>query len=304
MSRVSRETPRASVVPRVQAQFTGQTRGDDCASVCRLRRGRHGATPLAVPARCVDFAQTLHRKRRRVDDRPCKSAHASGTVFMLGRHAPRGETVVLALLALSIAACGGSRNVGSTESAPAIASQCQAQMPTTPIAACMIITTPGAYVLTADVVGTAPYAPPSAPTTACIEIRDTSQVTLDCQGHELGGGVDGVVITNVSGTRSRTATSGPDHAPTGAPYPLTCSAGTPCQVFEVGAWRRRGGKDWHWLRLDKATRTWSEKRGGVGPDNMDANGNVIVNPVVAAVSWGYPENVGFFCTCGGFANIR
>jgi hypothetical protein len=40
------------------------------------------------------------------------------------------------------------------------------------------------------------------------------------------------------------------------------------------------------------------------PTNLDLNGQTILDPVAAALGEGYPDNVGFFCVCGGLANVK
>jgi hypothetical protein len=58
------------------------------------------------------------------------------------------------------------------------------------LANCAQITAPGSYVVTADLSGIGPV--------ACIAIANTTQVTLDCQGHTLGHPTNGVSVVNTS----------------------------------------------------------------------------------------------------------
>lgn len=65
--------------------------------------------------------------------------------------------------------------------------------------------------------------------------------------------------------------------------------------------------DYHWYRLDKADGKWTHKPGGTPATDLDASGNIITNPLTANRNYGslnYTDNGGFYCTCGGNANIR
>jgi hypothetical protein len=65
--------------------------------------------------------------------------------------------------------------------------------------------------------------------------------------------------------------------------------------------------DYHWYRLDKANGKWTHKPGGSPATDVDASGNTITNPLVANRNYGalnYTDNGGFYCTCGGDANVR
>ncbi len=63
------------------------------------------------------------------------------------------------------------------------------------------------------------------------------------------------------------------------------------------------GYDYHWWRLDRAHGTWSHKPGGTPVRNTDGSNNTISNPLLANRG-GYTVDGGFFCTCGGNANIE
>lgn len=65
--------------------------------------------------------------------------------------------------------------------------------------------------------------------------------------------------------------------------------------------------DYHWYRLDKANAKWTHKPGGSPATDVDASGNQISNPLTANRNYGglnYTDNGGFYCTCGGDANVR
>lgn len=63
------------------------------------------------------------------------------------------------------------------------------------------------------------------------------------------------------------------------------------------------GYDYHWWRLDKVEGTWSHKPGITQAIDIDHAGQPISNPLDANRGY-YTDNGGFFCTCGGQANIR
>src|SRR5262249_36076741 len=93
----------------------------------------------------------------------------------------RSATLVLASAALLISACSaGDVPIGGATSAldEPIA-----------IAECTQITSPGSYVLTADLIGSAG---------TCLAIRNTSQVTLDCQNHAIVTGWQAILVENTS----------------------------------------------------------------------------------------------------------
>jgi len=65
--------------------------------------------------------------------------------------------------------------------------------------------------------------------------------------------------------------------------------------------------DYHWYRLDKANGKWTHKPGDTPATDVDASGNTITNPLIANRNYGalnYTDNGGFYCTCGGDANVR
>lgn len=67
------------------------------------------------------------------------------------------------------------------------------------------------------------------------------------------------------------------------------------------------GVDYHWYRLDKADGKWTHKPGGSPATDVDASNNTISNPLTANRNYGYlnyTDNGGFYCTCGGNADIR
>lgn len=61
--------------------------------------------------------------------------------------------------------------------------------------------------------------------------------------------------------------------------------------------------DYHWWRLDQVNGAWSHKPGGTQARTTDNSGNPISNPLLANRG-GYTDNGGFYCTCGGLANIN
>lgn len=66
-------------------------------------------------------------------------------------------------------------------------------------------------------------------------------------------------------------------------------------------------RDHHWYRLDRAAGKWTHKPGGSPATDRDGSGNLISNPLTANrgnPQFNYTEAVGFFCTCGGDANVR
>lgn len=86
----------------------------------------------------------------------------------------------------------------------------------------------------------------------------------------------------------------------------TCS-GNRALVFLTVTAPAATNKDYHWYRLDKAQGKWTHKPGGTPATDKDASGNLISNPLTANRNYGsynYTENGGFYCTCGGNANIR
>lgn len=60
--------------------------------------------------------------------------------------------------------------------------------------------------------------------------------------------------------------------------------------------------DYHWWRLDQAQGRWSHKRGGTPAQDTDDADQPISNPLTSG-RFGYTENGGFYCNCGGHANI-
>jgi hypothetical protein len=63
------------------------------------------------------------------------------------------------------------------------------------------------------------------------------------------------------------------------------------------------GYDYHWWRLDQTNGSWTHKPGGTQATNLDSSNNPISNPLLANRG-GYTTPGGFFCTCGGLANIQ
>jgi len=63
------------------------------------------------------------------------------------------------------------------------------------------------------------------------------------------------------------------------------------------------GYDYHWWRLDQVKGVWSHKPGGTPAKNVDNSSNTITNPLLANRG-AYTDNGGFYCTCGGMANIN
>lgn len=63
------------------------------------------------------------------------------------------------------------------------------------------------------------------------------------------------------------------------------------------------GWDYHWWRLDQTKGVWSHKPGRTAAVNVDSSNNVITNPLVANRG-SYTDPGGFYCTCGGLANIN
>jgi hypothetical protein len=70
------------------------------------------------------------------------------------------------------------------------------------------------------------------------------------------------------------------------------------------------GVDYHWWRLDQETGAWSHKPAWTPAVNEDASYNPISNPLASDrdfTSWfapNYTDNGGFYCTCGGLADIN
>ncbi|MBW8886397.1 MAG: hypothetical protein JF616_01460 [Fibrobacteres bacterium] len=65
--------------------------------------------------------------------------------------------------------------------------------------------------------------------------------------------------------------------------------------------------DYHWYRLDKANGKWTHKISDSPATDLDAGHNIILNPLTANRNYGvhnYTDNGGFYCTCGGDANVR
>jgi hypothetical protein len=64
------------------------------------------------------------------------------------------------------------------------------------------------------------------------------------------------------------------------------------------------GIDFHWMRVDQSgLGAWSHKPGGTPAKNVDNSNNTITNPLTADRGI-YTDNGGFYCTCGGLANIN
>ena len=63
------------------------------------------------------------------------------------------------------------------------------------------------------------------------------------------------------------------------------------------------GYDYHWWRLDQTNARWSHKLAAAAARNTDELGQPITNPVTS-VRFGYTDIGGFFCNCGGKANIK
>jgi hypothetical protein len=61
--------------------------------------------------------------------------------------------------------------------------------------------------------------------------------------------------------------------------------------------------DYHWMRLDQTRGVWSHKPGDTEATDLDSSGHTITNPLIADRNV-YTENGGFYCTCGGLANIN
>jgi hypothetical protein len=70
------------------------------------------------------------------------------------------------------------------------------------------------------------------------------------------------------------------------------------------------GLDYHWWRKDSGTSYWSHKPGQLEATNLDADGDLITNPLesnkdfTSAGGNNYSANGGFYCTCGNNANVR
>ncbi|PIN74781.1 hypothetical protein COV18_06190 [Candidatus Woesearchaeota archaeon CG10_big_fil_rev_8_21_14_0_10_37_12] len=88
--------------------------------------------------------------------------------------------------------CGNTLHCGTCMTGQCVTGQCT-QTTDTAISACRTITQPGDYTLTRNIAGSQNH---------CVHIQNTRDVTLNCQGYSITGGVDhrasGLVLTNVS----------------------------------------------------------------------------------------------------------
>jgi parallel beta-helix repeat protein len=103
--------------------------------------------------------------------------------FTLGRYRRIACTLVVAASSVA-AACGGEAPRGGGERTAIV------RAALTTLSTCGSINAPGSYVLASDLSGASG---------ACLAIANTTQVTLDCQGHTLNSPGGGVSVTNTAG---------------------------------------------------------------------------------------------------------